>query len=158
MPNLLLENYATTMKILFIPKTYTQDIQASLSNSHITIWIGTFQAFLNHWESQWLLVDKSTPIIIQESPAAHKSMLCNAIHSNPDFTLEHLDKLGQAQHTSEITYDIILCYYAPVVVSFVFFRFSDLIASHFADILWPMRVVRFLITDYLPNLPKLNQI
>ena len=31
-------------------------------------------------------------------------------------------------------------------------RFSDLIASHVPDILWPMRVIRFLITDYLPKL------
>ena len=33
-------------------------------------------------------------------------MLCNAIHSNPDFLqVEHLDKYGQAQGTSKITYD-----------------------------------------------------
>ena len=32
-------------------------------------------------------------------------MLCNTICSNPDFLqVEHLDKLGQAQGTSEITY------------------------------------------------------
>ena len=32
-------------------------------------------------------------------------MLCNPIHSNPDFLqVEHLGKLGQAQGTSEITY------------------------------------------------------
>ena len=32
-------------------------------------------------------------------------MLCNAIHLNPDFLqIEHLDRLSQAQGTSEITY------------------------------------------------------
>ena len=41
----------------------------------------------------------------QESTAAHKSMLCNALHSNPEFLqIEHLGKLRQAQGTSEITY------------------------------------------------------
>ena len=37
-----------------------------------------------------------------------------------------------------------------VVVSLSFSAF--LMASHFADVLWPMRVSRFLITDQLPNL------
>ena len=42
-----------------------------------------------------------------------KSMLCNAIHSNPkDCQIEHLDKLRQAQGMSKITYHnylILLC-------------------------------------------------
>ena len=77
----------------------------NVANSHSTTWKGEFQAFLHHWESPWLLIDKSTPISNQESPAVHKSMLCNSIHSNLDFLqLEHLDKLGQAQSTSKITY------------------------------------------------------
>ena len=37
--------------------------------------------------------------------AVHKSMLCNAIHLNTDFLqIEHLDRLGQAQGSSEINY------------------------------------------------------
>ena len=42
-----------------------------------------------------------------------------------------------------------------VVVSFDFIRFSDLMASKFTDVLQPMRVIRFLITD---TSPKRNQI
>ena len=77
----------------------------NLANLHITTWKETFQEILNHWESQWLLIDKSAPISNQESPAVCKSMLCNAIHSNPDFLqVEHLDKLRQAHGMSEITY------------------------------------------------------
>ena len=94
-------------------QTHAQDIQANLTNLHITTWKETFQAFLDHWESQWLLIDKSTPNSDQESPAVCKSMLCNPIHSNPDFLqVEHLDKLCQAQVTSEITchdYLTLLC-------------------------------------------------
>ena len=52
-----------------------------------------------------MVVKKSTPISDQESPALSNSMLCNAIHSNPDFLqVEHLDKLSQAQGTSKTTY------------------------------------------------------
>ena len=77
----------------------------NLANLCITTLKGTFQVFLNHLESQWLLVNKSIPISDQESPAVCKSMLCDDIHSNPDFLqVEHLDKLGQAQGTSKITY------------------------------------------------------
>ena len=66
-------------------QTHVQDIQANLTNLCIATWKGTFHVFLNHWELQWLLTDKGTPISNQESPAVHKSMLCNAIHSNPSF-------------------------------------------------------------------------
>ena len=76
---------------------HAQGICANLTNLHITTSKGTFQAFLNQWESQWLLIDKSTVLSDQESPVVHQSMLCNAIHSNPEFLqIEHLDKLGQA--------------------------------------------------------------
>ena len=55
-------------------QTHLQDIQANLANLHIASWKGTFQAFLNHWESQWLLVNKSTPVSDQESPAVHNRL------------------------------------------------------------------------------------
>ena len=48
-------------------QTHAQDIQANLANLHIATWKGTFQAFLSDWESQRLLIDKSTPISDQES-------------------------------------------------------------------------------------------
>ena len=52
----------------------------------------------------WLLVDKSTPISDQESPAVGKSVLCNAICLNPEFLqVQHLDKLSEAQGTFKIT-------------------------------------------------------
>ena len=76
----------------------------NLTNFHIATFTGTFQAFLNHWESQWLLVVKSTPISNQESPAIHKNFLCNAICLNYNFLqVEHLEMLSQAQNPSEIT-------------------------------------------------------
>ena len=50
-------------------QTHAQDIHASLTSLHIATWKGTFQSFLNHWESQWLLVDKSTPLCNEELPA-----------------------------------------------------------------------------------------
>ena len=54
---------------------------------------------------QWLLIDKSTPISDQGSPAVHKSMLCNAICLHSNFLqIEHLDRVGQAQGTSKISY------------------------------------------------------
>ena len=53
----------------------------------------------------WNPIDKTTALSDQESPTVHKSMLCNMIHSNPGFLqIEHLNELGQAQGTSEITY------------------------------------------------------
>ena len=84
---------------------HAQDTHGNLTNLCIATWKGTFQAFLNHWESQLLLIDKSPAISNQELSAVHKSMLCNAICSNPEFLrIEHLKKLGQAQGTSEISY------------------------------------------------------
>ena len=84
---------------------HAQDIRTNLANLCIEMWKGTFQAFLNHWKPQWILMDRSTTLSDQESTAVHKSMLCNAIHSNPEFLqIEHLDKVGQAQGTSKITY------------------------------------------------------
>ena len=57
-------------------QTQSQEICAYVINLHIATWKGTLQAFLNHWESQWLLVDKTTPI----SNQIHKGILQNAIH------------------------------------------------------------------------------
>ena len=86
-------------------KMHAQDICTNLTNLHNGIWKGTFQAIGNHWKSQWLLIDKITTLTDQESNADYESMLCNTIHSNPDFLqLEHLDKLRQAQGNSNITY------------------------------------------------------
>ena len=53
----------------FYAQTHAQDISANLANLCISTWKGAFQAFLNHWESQWLLIDKSTPTSNQESTA-----------------------------------------------------------------------------------------
>ena len=75
-------------------QTHAQDIHTSLMKLCITTWKGIFQSFFNHWESQWVLVDKSTPLRDQESPAVHKSMLCNSICSN-------LTK-NDAQHTFKV--------------------------------------------------------
>ena len=81
------------------------DIYANLTNLCITTWKGTFQAFLNHWESQCLLIDKRTVYSNLESPAVCITMLCNVILSNPAFLqVEHSDKLSQAQGPSKITY------------------------------------------------------
>ena len=66
-------------------QTHAQDIHAGLGNIDIVNCKGTFQSFIMHWESQWLLFDKSTPISEQESPAVCKNLLCNVIHSNPNF-------------------------------------------------------------------------
>ena len=94
-------------------QTHAQDIHENLTNLCIATWKGTFQAFLNHWESQWLLIDKSTVLCNQESPPVCKSMLCNAIHSNPDFLqVKHLDKLSQTQGSSKVPYHsylLLLC-------------------------------------------------
>ena len=65
-------------EISIYDQTHMQDIQVNLTNLYVTTWKRMFQAFLNDWESQWLLVDKGTPISDQESLAVHKSMLCNA--------------------------------------------------------------------------------
>ena len=64
---------------------HAQDIHENLANLHTATWKGTFQAFLNHWESQWLLIENSTMLRNQESSTVHKSMLCNALYSNPNF-------------------------------------------------------------------------
>ena len=86
-------------------QTHAQGICTNLANLHISTWKGTFKTSLNYWESQWLLIYKSTVLSNQESPAVCKSKLCNPICSNPDFLqVKHLDKLGQAQSTSAITY------------------------------------------------------
>ena len=86
-------------------QTHAQDICASMASLCIANRKGTFQSLLNHWESQWLLINKSTPIDDQESPAICKNVLSDAICSNSDFfQINHLDKLRQAQGNSEITY------------------------------------------------------
>ena len=54
-------------------QTHIQDMQVNLTNICIATWKGTFEAFLNHWELKWLLVNKSTPISNLESPAAAKA-------------------------------------------------------------------------------------
>ena len=101
MVNVLLKNYAPLQECILFPSTHV-GYSSKLANLCIARWKGTFQAFLNHWEPQWLLIDKSTPISNQQSPAVCKSMLCNAIHSHPDFLkVKHLNKLGQAQGSSE---------------------------------------------------------
>ena len=94
-------------------QTHAQDIHASLANLSFAKWKGAIQSFLNYWESQWLLIDKSTTITDQELPAVHKSMLCNATCSNPNFLqVEHLDCLGLPQGNAETScqnYLPILC-------------------------------------------------
>ena len=47
-------------------QTHAQDIFANLTSLHITTWKAIFQAFLNHLESKWLLINKSTPTSNQE--------------------------------------------------------------------------------------------
>ena len=54
---------------------HAQDIHANLANLCIAMWKGTFQVFLNHWESQWLLIDKSTVLGDLKSPAVYENML-----------------------------------------------------------------------------------
>ena len=47
-------------------QTHAQEICTNLINLHITSWKGNFQSFLSHGESQWLFMNKNTPISDQE--------------------------------------------------------------------------------------------
>ena len=90
-----------------------QDILANLANLHLATWKATIQVFLNHWEYQWLLVNKSTPISDQQSPMVCKSMLCNAIHLNHNFLqVEHLESSVRPEALPELLTIITSHYYS----------------------------------------------
>ena len=61
MLNSSLKNYVIIMKILVKPKLLDKTFILVLPTNIFATWKKTFQLLLNHWESQWLLVDMSTP-------------------------------------------------------------------------------------------------
>ena len=60
------------------------------------------------------------------------------MHSEAEFHGRIYKMHSEAEFHGQTTYGNESCSSGS---QFVFFRFSDLIASHFADALWPMRVV-----------------
>ena len=88
-----------------VAQTNVQDVRAGLAQLRIKDWKSSKQAFLNHWESQWMIVDRCTAHADRESDAVRKTMLYTALRDEPEFiSLQHQDNIFKAQD-SPITYD-----------------------------------------------------